>query len=294
MTAVPMKFIQTAACAGLLCLAVWGCAPAHIEGKVVDIRGEALPGVAVSVAGTHYQALTTARGEYSVRFRPGDVALEFAKSGYTSGRLESTVPEPRVSTAPDVVLWPLPPHAGVFILDNYRYQAAKSLEPQLRRTRNMGEVYCTTRWPDYQTKDRTPVILCHNMPAYGLRLSRLELVEIMLQEEEAGADTLSVWKHRLAIPVAVEPVDEPARLLLQVRLGQPLEPGTYAVHWGALEGITRPEPRIFLFSVGAFAEAPQEAMEQGTGEQAASGAPEGGASAGPAERAFQPEDTGGG
>jgi hypothetical protein len=37
-----------------------------------------------------------------------------------------------------------------------------------------------------------------------------------------------------------------------MELPGPLEPGTYAVHWGALDGAVDKDPRIFAFSVVDF------------------------------------------
>ena len=45
------------------------------------------------------------------------------------------------------------------------------------------------------------------------------------------------------------PLDEPDRLLVELAPAAMLEPGTYAVHWGAFEGLASLEPRVFLFRV---------------------------------------------
>ena len=42
---------------------------------------------------------------------------------------------------------------------------------------------------------------------------------------------------------------EPERLLLQLRMAEPLRPSVYAVHWGALDGHTSTDSRAFLFRV---------------------------------------------
>ena len=47
----------------------------------------------------------------------------------------------------------------------------------------------------------------------------------------------------------MDPVDEPERYLQQIRLAEPLEPGLYAVHWGALAGHKTSETRAFVFQI---------------------------------------------
>jgi len=85
-----------------------GCSPAVIEGQVLDVRQEPLPGAAVTVDGTHDQSLTNALGRYTIDFAPGKVLLRFIKTGYTPGLLELTVNEARHVEATPVVLWHLP------------------------------------------------------------------------------------------------------------------------------------------------------------------------------------------
>ncbi|MBN2308406.1 MAG: carboxypeptidase regulatory-like domain-containing protein [Candidatus Hydrogenedentes bacterium] len=249
-------------------LVLAGCGATRIEGRVVDVKGDALPGVAVSVEGSSYQALTNGLGEYRIKFRPGRVVLHFAKTGYTPGILEAQLEAYRPVLATPVELWPLPGNAGVHIFENYRYRATKPVQPDAFVLANGEVVFGTQKWPELETADQEPVIICHNMPRYGVKLTRLDLAEVILEEAVAGSDTVTVWKPSRAVPVSVVPIDEPDALLLHVRFTGPLEPGTYALHWGALEGQARPEGRIFLFSVGRGPIAPAGQDDAAEGDAA--------------------------
>ncbi len=66
-----------------------------------------------------------------------------------------------------------------------------------------------------------------------------------------------------AIPVAVAPIDKLEELLIGINLQAPLEPGTYGVHWGALQGYTSTDPRVYLFQVPAPPGEAEEAAEGG-------------------------------
>ena len=46
-------------------------------------------------------------------------------------------------------------------------------------------------------------------------------------------------------------LDEPEKLLVELKATAPLEPGVYAIHWGALEGYDSIDPRIFMFALKA-------------------------------------------
>jgi hypothetical protein len=57
----------------------------------------------------------------------------------------------------------------------------------------------------------------------------------------------------------VAPADEPKHLLGEVRFLDALEPGVYALHWGALNGYSATDSRLFLFAVPSPEPPPQEA-----------------------------------
>jgi hypothetical protein len=61
--------------------------------------------------------------------------------------------------------------------------------------------------------------------------------------------TETVWATQELISALPAPIDEPEKLLVQLKPAGPLTPGVYGVHWGALEGHASTDPFVFLFRV---------------------------------------------
>lgn len=207
----------------------------------------------VSVEGRDVQALTSVLGEYRLRVAPGRLLLTFSKTGYTPGQCELDVESPRRMQAQTVTLWCLPPGNGVFLYEAYRYRPTRAIEREGFLTQEGRLLYGTTKYdPDRPdgapTHSPQPALLCYNMPREGVRLNRLERTEVVLEDARAGTP-VKVWVPVETYPVSLVSVDEPEGLLQQVRITDPLEPGVYAVHWGAFEVGARHNPRIFLFTV---------------------------------------------
>ncbi len=229
------------------------CHVAVIEGTVVDIKGETLPGVAVQVDGKEATVITDIHGQYEVAYAPGAVTLSFMKTGYTPGQLELDVETYRPVEAATVSLWPVPQSSGVFLFEDSRYRDVMRLEPERWDTMSQGPVFGTERWADVETSSNAPLILCYRMPRNGLKLYQLDLAEVTPKYEQATSDTIEIWAPVREIPVSPVPIDEVDGLLVRVGLPAPLAPGCYAVHWGALDGDnTYDEFRMFLFHVTEY------------------------------------------
>jgi hypothetical protein len=84
------------------------------------------------------------------------------------------------------------------------------------------------------------------MPGYDVHFCRLHVIPASSPQ---GSDRREVWASEVSLPVELVPIDEPERCLVQIRLSEALTPGLYGVHWGALEGYTATDPRLFLFEV---------------------------------------------
>lgn len=245
----------------LLCVLASSCERRLVvHGRVLDVKGEELPGVAVRVAGTASEALSNPLGEYALRCPPRTLEISYIKSGYTPGRLVLDPEQPqsgnkkllREVTVSEVQLWPLPPRPGVYLYRDYRYTETTRIEPKRYRAKSGGEIFGTKKLPDLLMEDRQPRLIACNLPSYDAQIYRLEEVEA--QQPEASGDVFpeKVWAGVESIPVFTKPIDEPEQLLLELELGRPLELGTYAVHWGALDGhiSTNETARlIFLFRV---------------------------------------------
>ncbi|HIJ65571.1 MAG TPA: hypothetical protein HPP77_06415 [Candidatus Hydrogenedentes bacterium] len=247
---------------------VAGCEWHVIEGTVADLEGEALPGVAVSVEGSRSQAVTDPLGEYSIRYEPGPVVLLFDKTGYTPGRLELEVTELRHVLATPVVLWRLPREKGVYFFQDNKYEPLGATEVERYMAADSGVVYGCRHVPEVASPARLPDIMCHDLPRYNARLCRMRLVESEFIEFERQTPVEKLWLADQAIDVVAQVIDEPKASLIRLQILYPLEPGVYAVHWGALEGRRDLEPRAFLFSVVE----PKAAVDSDAGGEADSGA----------------------
>jgi hypothetical protein len=234
------------------CILLAGCGTGFIEGTVLDVTGQTLPGVAVEVRGTPYEGLSDAHGRYSVKYQPGELQLYFAKTGYTPGMLVLTVNSMRNVEATSVVLWRLPEGGGVYLYEDHRYRRTDFIPPSPFKSMSAegGVVYGTTRWPKLETTDRDPLILCHKMPPYGCKLYQMNLAELHPPSDDTGNTTVSAWIPGENIPIVTEPIDAPEGLLVRIRPMRPLETGSYAAHWGALDGVpVDNEQRMFFFNI---------------------------------------------
>jgi hypothetical protein len=261
------------AAGGVVCLlGLTGCYRAVVEGEVFDNEGEALPGVAVTIDGSTFQDVTNSRGGYQVRFRPGQVRLEFSKTGYTSAQMELNVGAMRRVQAEAVRLWRLPPKRGVYFLEEGRYLPLDSTQP-----RQFGDVYGMEEWAEASTSDPEPRLIAHRLPSEGLSLVPLVFTEVVKPDAESEEEFAEVLAPASRDPIALTAtlLDPPEGLLQELRCEEPLEPGTYAVQWGALDGDPSIEPLIYYFNVEAptvlAPEAPEPDQPDGEGEAAAEG-----------------------
>jgi hypothetical protein len=245
-----VRRIPAALAALLLALGGVSCTKCVVRGKVVDFAEEELPGVAITIVGRDAQDLSNSRGDYKVACFPGHLELLFMKTGYTVGHLEVDVNEPRGVDATTVKLWRLPPEAGVFLLEGFRYVKAFAVDPKPFSSSEGKLAFVIPRLPEIpETTAADPALMMHKVPFFDMSLCRLAPVEA--SPLEATNVKQEVWAPGRVYAVAVRPVDEPERTLWEVAITEPLEPGVYAVHWGAFEGHTSTDPRTFLFRVAA-------------------------------------------
>lgn len=235
----------------LLCAAVTlsGCGRVALFGQVTTIQGETLPGVAVYESAVDDGQLTDARGGYSLRRRPGPVLLRFSKTGYSPAELALNIEGGKRLSLPTVRMWRLPERAGVYILDESGYTETTWVNPKNFFMAEGGMAYATRREPDTTVIGTVEQIICYKTPRYNARLSRLRRAKAKLGAGDT--QTFEVWTAGGTIPVDLVPVDEPAGMLLRLRTEQALEPGVYAVHWGALDGYTTLESRAFMLTIAA-------------------------------------------
>ncbi len=240
LSAVLAVFLAACSCAS--------CTKCVVRGKIVDFADEELPGVAVTVVGRDVQDLSNSRGDYKIACFPGQLELLFMKTGYTVGHLIVDVNEPRGVDAKTIRLWRLPPEAGIFLLENFRYIKTFAMEPKPFSSLDGKLAFVIPRLPDLpETTAADPAIMLHKAPNFDVSLCRLALTEA--SPLEATGVKQDVWAPERDYAVAVRPIDEPERTLWEVAVTESLEPGVYALHWGAFEGHISTDPRTFLFRV---------------------------------------------
>jgi hypothetical protein len=273
----PIKFLTTILTATLVII-TQGCDPqVSLSGVVVDTKGEALPGVGVAARGTESQAVSNGVGRYSMNVPPGKYVLEMVKTGYTPAEVEIDTGSSGTLEADTALMWPLPNRKGVFLYQNHRYLECTQAEPKrfMRIETKEGKetvldsppLFATKRTPDLKTLanfsevgvlGETPLLIAYKLPAYDVELHRLELTTaaIFVPRANRGAKASdndlprdTVWAPVESIPLSAVPVDQPGRMLLDLRPAYPLSPGIYAIHWGAFAGYNTIDGRIFLFEV---------------------------------------------
>ena len=181
-------------------LPLWvGCPADHIRGYVSNTSGERLPGVAVSIEtprGTDAQTLTNAVGEYALPFAAGKVKLSFLKNGYTSGRLELDLQSGGSREIPEMMLWPLPQEAGIFLYEGTQYRRTTPAEarPLVAQATNVVVFGMTFPIAPEKATAAEPYLLLHKVPGYDVQVAKLCPVQVFASGN-AGA-VQEVWIAR--------------------------------------------------------------------------------------------------
>lgn len=281
------------AAAAALTLLAAGCGrTAVVRGAVTDVSGEDLPGVAVAVPGTPLQGVSNRQGRYWLRCAPGNLKLTFIKTGYTTGHLRVTVPGPGPMDVEPVTLWPLPPGKGVYVFTpEFRYHELTRAKPKQYIGKEIGPCFGVKTAPTLVFEDPEPLFIAFRMPPYDIQMRRLQRIAAARPQAAATPAELpekaffeTVWVPGKRLSAHLAPIDEPERLLYELRLPALLEPGVYAVHWGALDGHRQPGEagqNVFLFRVrGEGEQAPAEGETEGEAEGGGAAEPDADAAAG--------------
>jgi len=252
--------LRAIAVLGLL-MSLTACNRDYIDGRVTDRRGEALPGVTVTVAGTTAQDLSDGLGRYRIATPAGAFTLVFSKSGYTSAQLK--IEARHRGAAPDAKLWVLPMNAGVYDATPAAYRETTWALPKQHYLKDGSAAFGIELPAEVTESTNEPFLLTHRTPRYNAQLSRLVAEEARLAGIEAKS--IEVWVEAGTMAVGLEPLDPTDSLLQHVQIGRALEPGIYGIHWGAMEGYTTLDNRVFLFRV------PEPPESENTDDAAADG-----------------------
>ena len=241
-----LEWLQATSALIAVLVALGGCEQSMLRGTVVNMRGEPLPGVSVRIGGSDLSALTNALGTYQFRFSQGAEVLLFDKTGYAPARLELSSEGGALAESEAVELWRLPAREGVYLLEGSEYSLLTRDVPEQVLMQDGSLAYTAKRIPERISKDGLPTIICYKTPRFDTRLTRLEPDEA--RYGAGSTSTFTVYRPADTVNVDLTPLDPVEGLLLKVQIAQPLEAGYYAIHWGALEGFTTLESRVFLFS----------------------------------------------
>lgn len=263
--------------AAVLGVMVSGCDPqVALHGLVTDINGEPLPGVAVKVSGTEAFAISNGTGIYGtlpnrLTVPPGQWQLRFIKTGFTTAELDVTTGDGRDYEVPAVALWPLPAARGIYTFSDNRYAPWTRVEPERFLRADRSPLFGTQLSPELSVDLPIGRIIGHKLPPYDWRMSRLEEQPVLrdgvdasrVSEDEANR---LIWAESVRIGVQAVPLDEPERMLWEIRPARELGPGIYAVHWGALEGDPATEASAYLIEVVDPDAREGEDADEGEGE----------------------------
>jgi hypothetical protein len=266
--------VQRLSCVAMVLVFLAGCERAIVEGRAMNAQGEALPGVVVRLAGTDRQDLSDALGRYRLTASRnlGDARLQLSKSGYAPADVTVELHGRLLVDAPDATLWPLPLNPGVYTLRDAKYVAADWVLPKQYYLKDGSSSFgAELPEPLRAGADAAELfIVCYRTPRYNARLSRLASAEATVPGLDSEAQ--QIWVESGTIGAGLEPVDQPTGQLLRVVVDRPLEPGIYGVHWGAMEGYTTLENRVYAFEIVAPPEPDPEAGAEGASEGEGAGA----------------------
>lgn len=254
-----------------------GCERGLIEGTVRDFNGDQpLPGVAVHLEGTSSEALTDALGRFRINYiAPGELTLRFEKTNYTQGLWRGKINElTTIALDPEkeaVRLHRLPLQHGVYLFEDQRYEPTAAMEPKLLKRKESDDQVRGIQRDIAQPliTNPSPVLVVYSgdkMFPYAVQLCELEQVDVAPPSGVSGGSTYKAWVKKRDVPVETAMLDEIREQLYQVVLNEPLTPGVYAVHWGALDGNLDMDSRLFYFryedaAVLSAAESKEQATE---------------------------------
>lgn len=230
----------------LLAVTTASCSPYTIRGTVTDAGGQPLPGVAVKQEDGP-EAITNAVGGFKMSARQGLCSLTFMKTGFTRGRCGAEVTLPGSTQMPEVSLWKLPDSSGLFFLESNLYRKATHIEAGAYTADGKTVLHGIRPGEIARTFDSIPRLICFQVPQIDAELCSLTPAKAApVDAPEAARD---IWVRGNPVEMQLAPIDEPERLLWEVRLFEPMQPGIYCMHWGSLRGHKEQDPRAYVFEV---------------------------------------------
>lgn len=252
-----------------LCIFFVSCEGVYtVQGKVIAINGEPLPGVCVSSPETFRHVITNTKGNFIFRISKPISKLEFIKSDYLPYTVSLHLIDKKNIVLPDIFLTPKPFNPGVYFLNKEKNNYTPLVKGKIGRTEVEGKnsVPSVKISEIITIKDPILPIYVFRLPQYDLTLYQMkEYISTKdeekinkkvekTEEQPAGHNGEEKIGKKLWIPdrpilTHTEFLSEMDTTLFVLKPVNELKPGVYCVNWRAFEV---PFPRIndcFLFSV---------------------------------------------
>jgi len=99
-------------------LTLISCSEPEISGCVLDLFGNPIEGVIVSIENTQFEAETNNIGEYGLSYVPGDLNLNYKKAGFTEENINIEIHQKEDFPAKEITLYKIPKEHGLYFLDS--------------------------------------------------------------------------------------------------------------------------------------------------------------------------------
>ncbi len=236
----------------------------RIEGQVVDLNGEPLPGVCVTPQQTSDYAITDAMGKFYFTLRKPVTKLKFLKSDYLPVEIEIPHFKNNRVDVGRITLTLKPFSAGVYYYDNSlgRYVMLSFSQAKRIKLDDNSLLFPSLELNEIVQVRVSPLILyIYRMPYYDIKMYRLKVVDI--RASRVGGDK-SGYKSKVEagkaegtqVLIPDKPIIVHTRFISSIDnslfILEPLDnldEGYYCVNWGAFE---TPFPKIvdnYLFRV---------------------------------------------
>ncbi|MCX8065137.1 MAG: carboxypeptidase-like regulatory domain-containing protein [Candidatus Hydrogenedentes bacterium] len=229
----------------------------RIEGEVVDINGEPLPGVCVSSSQTFDYAITDAKGKFYFTSLKPVSKIDLIKSDYLPIRIELTQMQNAKVNLGKITLVLKPFTQGVYYYDRLSKRYIMLSYSQVKRVKFEENIFLPSvaRNEIVKVKVSPLTLYVYKMPHYDVKLYRMKLVDLKIDKSGEGKLKDKTEKEEQSqVFVPDEPVMVHTRFISMVDntlfIIEPLrelEPGYYCINWGAFETPFPKIPDNYLF-----------------------------------------------
>lgn len=252
----------------LLSVFLFSCKGVYtIQGKVLAINGEPLPGVCVSSPEILEYTVTNARGTFVLHLHQPVSTLEFIKSDYLPYTVSLHSMSKDKINLPEIFLTPKPFVPGVYFLEKEKNRYIPFTKGKIERIQVANQNFVPSiKLKDLiSTFDTYPSIYIFRLPQYDITVYQMKEYQSKKEEssdkkmEKSAKKTGEEHKteqpaEKIVVPdapilVHTELLSEADTSLFVVKPVNELKPGIYCVNWRAFESLF---PRIndcFLFEV---------------------------------------------